>query len=185
MESVDQPQGAASAPCCRKVHLAASIKHAQIVVFLLTLLNLFCAHRRLGLVLGENTQVRFEALQRRCTPAVLFLSRDRLGQRRATYIEGAPDLIMEVVSPDGVACDWREKYLEYQAAGVREYWVVDPMAECVEAYALNAQQQHERLETQAGRIASRVLPGFHLRPEWLRQDDLPSPLDVLAELNAA
>jgi len=29
---------------------------------------------------------------------------------------------MEIVSPDSEARDWREKYLDYQAAGVREYW---------------------------------------------------------------
>lgn len=151
----------------------------------LTLLNIFCAQRRLGLVLGENAQVRFERLRRRCTPDILFLSHDRLNQRRKTYIEGAPDLVMEIVLPDSVARDWREKYLEYEAAGVREYWVVDPMAERVEAYVLNAQQRYERLEMQTGKIASRVLPGFYLKPEWLWQDELPNPMDVLAELSAA
>lgn len=167
------------------VPMATSIEHSQIIVFLLTLLNIFCAQRRLGLVLGENAQVRFERLRRRRTPDILFLSHDRLNQRRKTYIEGAPDLVMEIVSPDSVARDWREKYLEYEAAGVREYWVVDPMAERVEAYVLNAQQRYERLEMQAGKIASGVLPGFYLKPEWLWQDELPNPMDVLAELSAA
>jgi len=84
-----------------------------------------------------------------------------------------------------VARDWREKYLDYQAAGVREYWVIDPMARRVEAYAMDAQNQYERLEGQAGRIASRVLPGFYLEPEWLWREELLDPLEVLAGFDAA
>lgn len=167
------------------VPMATSIEHANILLFLMTLTHLFCLKHKFGRVLGPDSQIRFQALRRRRTPDILFLSNERLHQIRETYIAGAPDLVTEIVSPDSVARDWREKYLEYEAAGVREYWVVDPMAERVEAYALNAQNQYERLEMQAGKIASRVLPGFYLKPEWLWQDELPNPLDVLAELSAA
>lgn len=59
------------------------------------------------------------------------------------------------------------------------------MAGRVEAYALNAQQRYECLEMQAGKIASRVLSGFYLKLEWLWQDELPNPMEVLAELSAA
>lgn len=167
------------------VPMAKSVKHANILLFLMTLMHLFCLKHKFGRVLGPDSQIRFQALRRRRTPDILFLSNERLHQIRETYVEGAPDLAVEIVSPDSVARDWREKYLEYEAAGVLEYWVVDPMAERVEAYALNAQQRYERLEMQAGKIASRVLPGFYLKPEWLWQDELPNPMDVLAELSAA
>ena len=167
------------------VPVATSIKHAQIVRFLLTLLYLFSARYKLGEVLGETAQVRFAGLKQRRTPDIIFVANDRRHLFRETFFEGAPDLIIEIVSPDSVARDWREKYLDYQAAGVREYWVVDPMARQVEAYAMDAQNQYERLEAQAGRIASRVLPGFYLKPEWLWQEELPDPLGVLAEFDAA
>ncbi|BCX03621.1 MAG: hypothetical protein KatS3mg053_1559 [Candidatus Roseilinea sp.] len=94
-------------------------------------------------------------------------------------------MVVEVVSPDSVARDWREKYLDYQAAGVCEYWVVDPLSEQVEAYALNAEKQYERIEMQDDKIASRVLPGFYLKPSWLWQDELPNPMDVLTQFDAA
>ncbi|RME45672.1 MAG: Uma2 family endonuclease, partial [Caldilineae bacterium] len=87
-----------------------------------------------------------------------------------------------IVSPESVARDWREKYLEYEAAGVREYWVVDPMAERVEAYALSDEQRYTLLPEKEGRIESRLLPGFFLQPAWLWQETLPNPLEILKTL---
>lgn len=40
--------------------------------------------------------------------------------------EGAPDWIIEVVSPSSQSMDYLTKLLKYQGAGVREYWIVDP-----------------------------------------------------------
>ena len=39
---------------------------------------------------------------------------------------GAADLCVEVVSPESVTRDCREKLTEYEQAGVREYWLIDP-----------------------------------------------------------
>ena len=39
---------------------------------------------------------------------------------------GAPDLVVEVLSPSSIKYDWNHKFNRYEAAGVREYWVVDP-----------------------------------------------------------
>lgn len=41
-------------------------------------------------------------------------------------MDGTPDLIVEVTSPESLARDRGEKYVEYEAAGVREYWLIDP-----------------------------------------------------------
>jgi len=39
---------------------------------------------------------------------------------------GAPDLIVEILSPSTSKTDWKEKYQLYEQAGVREYWIVNP-----------------------------------------------------------
>jgi Uma2 family endonuclease len=167
------------------VPMATSIKHADILLFLLTLMHMFCLKQKLGRVLGPDSQIRFQALQRRRTPDILFLSNERLHQIRETYVEGAPDLAVEIVSPDSVVRDWREKYFEYQDAGVREYWVIDPMSKHVEVYALNDEGQYERIKMRKGRINSHVLSGLYLKPAWLWQDELPNPMDILAEFSAS
>lgn len=47
---------------------------------------------------------------------------------------GAPDWIIEIVSPSSKQMDYLIKLLRYQAAGVREYWIVDPQKERVTVY---------------------------------------------------
>jgi Uma2 family endonuclease len=163
------------------VPMAASIKHVDIQAFLLALLYFFCKPRKLGKVFGENAQLRFSTLKTRRTPDVAFLSAERLNLERETYIEGAPDLVIEIVSPDSVSRDWRDKYLEYEAAGVREYWVVDPQSEQVEACMLSETGEYSKIPVIESQIRSRVLAGFFLQPEWLWLDDLPNPLEILAK----
>jgi Uma2 family endonuclease len=44
------------------------------------------------------------------------------------YVEGAPDLLVEILSPSNWLYDRREKIQAYQEAGVAEYWIGDPRA---------------------------------------------------------
>lgn len=47
---------------------------------------------------------------------------------------GAPDWIIEIISPGNKEMDYYKKLFKYQAAGVREYWIVDPIKEMVMVY---------------------------------------------------
>jgi len=47
---------------------------------------------------------------------------------------GAPDWIIEIVSPSSKSIDYFTKLFKYRSAGVREYWIVDPMKKVVMAY---------------------------------------------------
>jgi len=50
---------------------------------------------------------------------------------------GAPDLVVEVVSPSTALKDKRVKLKRYRLSGVREYWIVDPFNQIVEVYKLS------------------------------------------------
>ena len=58
-------------------------------------------------------------------PDVLVVCNPNLISERAC--EGAPDLVVEVVSPSSRRMDYLTKADRYEKAGVREYWIVDPM----------------------------------------------------------
>jgi Uma2 family endonuclease len=162
----------------------ALVRHELVFNFLLTLLNLYVRRRNLGIVTGSQVQVRLRPGLRR-VPDLLFVSQARMNIIHPNMVEGAPDLVVEIVSPDSVARDWRDKYIEYAEAGVREYWIIDPQAQRTEWYWLNEQQHYELIEPQDGAYHSGMLEGFYLRDEWLWQDPLPDPLTVLRELGIA
>ena len=55
---------------------------------------------------------------------------------------GAPDLIIEVVSPSTKKRDYGIKLLKYRTAGVKEYWIVDPTRETVMVYWFEDEEQN-------------------------------------------
>src|SRR5262245_2970987 len=164
------------------VHSPANLRHVDLAGFLNLILRWFVTSRGLGVVYGPELQVRFASLQRRRVPDMLFVSTERMNILKNTEVEGASDLIVEIVSPDSPTRDWREKYLEHEAAGVREYWVVDPMSQRFEGYTLGAAGRYALIEEKDGVVYSTFLAGFFLKPPWLWQELLPNPLDVLKEL---
>jgi Uma2 family endonuclease len=161
-----------------------SVHHDDLQGFLKTLLRLFVRRKDLGKVYGSEVACRLQAGRRRVVrlPDVLFVAKANLDRIGPTYVNGAPDLAIEIVSPDSLSRDDREKYLDYQSAGVREYWIVDPLSQNVEMFSLDEGTKEFRpIAPVDGRLSSVVLPGFFLRPEWLWSDPMPSEIDVLHE----
>ena len=62
-------------------------------------------------------------------------SKSQLGEDG--YWHGAPDLVVEILSPGTARRDRREKFRLYEKHGAREYWIVDPEAEYIEAWRLD------------------------------------------------
>ena len=80
---------------------------------------------------------------------------------------GAPDWIIEVLSPGTVHRDTREKFDLYQEAGVGEYWLVAPGEQSITAYALDAATGRYQLAGEygePGRIPCATLPALVV--EW-------------------
>jgi len=135
-----------------------------------------------GEVFGIEVQIRLPNVRRRRNPDVLFVSRGREKIIKQTYIDGPPDLIMEIVSPDSKSRDWRDKYLDYEKSGVREYWIIDPSAQRVEAYSLGRDKNYKRIKEIDDRIQSKVLGKLIICPSWLWKSPLPKIATVLKEL---
>ena len=159
--------------------------HVRLNRFLIAVLNSFVEDGDLGEILGPEFVARFhaEGRLRRRVPDLLFVVKERQNLVGPTYLDGPPDLAVEVVSPDSGDRDHDEKYRDYESGGVREYWIIDPEAKTLEAYRLDG-GAFRRIEEAGGRVASAVLPGFFLRPDWLWRDPLPRVSDVLRELGA-
>jgi Uma2 family endonuclease len=141
--------------------------HGSISRFFITLLGLLLELRPQGELVGPEVQARLRPGLRR-VPDLFYVTREHARRVGETLVEGAPDLVIEIVSAEkSVARDWRDKFLEYQAAGVREYWIVDPATRVVHLYALDTEGHYQQQEEQDGRLVSTVLEGF-----WLKRDGL-------------
>ena len=65
-------------------------------------------------------------------PDLLFIAKERFDIIGELHIQGAPDLVVEVLSPSTAAYDKKKKRTLYFANGVKEYWMVDPDQQLVE-----------------------------------------------------
>ena len=94
-------------------------------------------------------------------PDLLFVSKARLGIIGPEYIIGAPDLVVEILSPSRPAYDRVTKLEQYALYGVAEYWIVDPIAESVEIYVL-AGKKYELKGSFTGSqvLSTTLLPGW-------------------------
>ncbi len=157
-------------------------EHQDLIGWLYMLLKLYVERRDLGVVSFDVwTRLRKPRRQLRA-PDIIFVAKERQDIVSGGPIKGPPDLIMEIVSADSEARDWREKFQDYQGAGVREYWVLDPASNAQEAYSLSADGTYKRIEIVDGKINSIVVPGFFVKPEWVWRTPRPSVLDLLPEL---
>ena len=161
----------------------ANTAHVRLTSFLDRVMAAFVERRDLGEVFGPELATRLSPCIRR-VPDLMFVAKERLPNVGPTHLEGPPDLALEIVSPDSVERDWRAKYADYQAAGVREYWVIDPAHQRVEAYRL-VDGAYQSIAHDQGRVASSVLAGFYLREEWLWRAELPKVREALEEIESA
>ena len=96
-------------------------------------------------------------------PDIIFISKERLNIIGETKIEAAPDLVIEILSPSTAYYDLRHKMRVYEATGVKEYWIVDPMEKTMEVY-VNLGKEYT-LFSQArikGTVKSKLLDGFEI-----------------------
>ena len=77
------------------------------------------------------------------------------------------DLVIEVVSPESVERDRIKKYNDYETAGIREYWIIDPNNESYEFYRL-ADKRYQSIAVNDDVVSSAVLPGLRLPLAWIR-----------------
>ena len=96
-------------------------------------------------------------------PDIMFISREREHILTRANVQGAPDLIVEILSPSSSTRDWRAKRELYAAHGVREYWIIDPTNRIVSVMLLqDGVLQIEQTRTEDDTATSTVLEGFNV-----------------------
>jgi Uma2 family endonuclease len=160
-----------------------STEHQMIRDFLVKIAGLYVEAHDLGAVLSAPYLMRIPNSPSGREPDLLFVSRERTNLITHQLLDGPADLVVEIVSPESIGRDRGEKFVEYEAAGVREYWLIDPLRQQAEFYRLDDKGLYRLAPLDAdGIYHSAVLDGFWLRVVWLWQHRLPPALSVLKEL---
>ena len=142
-------------------------RHQSILLRLVIPLEQFIATNGLGRVwvapldvVLSNTDV--------AQPDILFVSHTRGEIITEANIQGAPDLVVEILSPSTAQYDRGYKQLLYGRHGVQEYWMVDPDAETVEVLSLGEEGIESQDSYQRGQtLSSPLLEGLSIDLELI------------------
>jgi Uma2 family endonuclease len=113
---------------------APTRRHQWVSMKLVDALLRLLVHAGHGWVYHPPTGVEFPDTDEGVQPDIIFVSRARSETLVDEGIRGAPDLVVEILSPSTADRDRTIKKKLYQRQGVVQYWVVDLDAECVEVW---------------------------------------------------
>lgn len=163
----------------------SNLGHQRIVRFLVMLVGTYVERWQLGEIVLPPMLMRLSTRPSGREPDLMFVANAHLDWLTRSFVDGPADLVVEIVSPDSVVRDGRDKLLEHEQAGVPEYWIIDELRDEVRFYVLNQDGRYQRVPVgDDGIYASDVLPGFRMRVNWLWQRPLPTLDEARADLPA-
>jgi Uma2 family endonuclease len=148
---------------------APNFDHQYTVGEIFAALRTYVREHQLGIVISAPFEVHLPDIARPVQPDVLFIASGRAPCPGAADFTGAPDLIVEVFSQSTARTDRLVKFVAYERAGVREYWLADPRTRSVEVYSLSEDGTYE--------MAGQYTPGETVTSTVL--SDLALPVDDL------
>ncbi len=162
----------------------ASTRHEILFAFLMHLFREYVERKGLGIVLGSRVLVRIDPYNAR-EPDLVFVAAGREEIIREQEIAGAPDLILEIISPWDKPREVIAKQAQYEQIGVREYWRIDLPKREATVWRLQQGGRYVRTAPEEGILRSEVVEGFRLREEWLWREPgkFPAVQAVMEELS--
>jgi Uma2 family endonuclease len=156
-----------------------SARHSVLTRFISSVLQGYAEQKGLGTVYVPAFSMRLPDRRSGREPDVFFVADANSGRVHDRYVEGAADVVVEIVSPDSRTRDRAEKLAEYERGGVPEYWIVDPLAQRVDCWWLGEGGRYEAAPLgDPPMLRSRVMPGLWLDPEWLWSERPPAQIEV-------
>jgi len=146
------------------VSAAPFVRHQRIVLRLAFRLEGFLRDHRLGELLTAPTDVILsphDIVQ----PDLLFISNERNSIITEKNIQGAPDLVIEILSNSSRRLDEVLKRQAYEQFGAREYWICDPAQKTAQVWERTAEglRRSAQLSAAAGDVlATPLLPGLEI-----------------------
>jgi len=145
---------------------APFFSHQKIALRFYRTLDDWVTPRDLGEVVASPIDMVLSP-HRAVQPDVAFIAKERLNIIDRA-IMGPVDLAAEVISLGGRNRDRIEKRDLYEQYGVKEYWIIDPEPQTVEVlHMVNSRYELAMRSGPGATAASRLLPGFEVKVDWL------------------
>lgn len=133
--------------------------HQDLVLKIAVVLKAYVDKKNAGIVIISPMDV-YLAETEVYQPDIIFISNDKK-EIIKDRVHGVPDLVVEVLSPSNAYFDLVHKKNVYEAAGVKEYWIVDPQEKTIEVYEnVEGQFRLHAKTKQTGTIGSKLIDGF-------------------------
>jgi Uma2 family endonuclease len=156
-----------------------SLKHDFISRYLDRLLDAYFARNPIGTVLRAPFVMRVDAVDSRREPDIQVVLQDNPGKLTETATIGPADICIEIVSEESFSRDYGDKHKEYERAGVKEYWLIDPLRKRHHFYRLDDESIYQIVPLGEGsNFYSPLLPKFKLHVPTLWQDTLPNFIEI-------
>ena len=151
-----------------KMAPAPTVEHQRILRKLAFLLHQSVTENELGEVLFAPVDVVIQRQPLRTRQPDLLFVKEENSDILGRVVEGAPDLVAEILSPGNSRSDLDDKLADYAGLGVQECWLVSPEARTVEVLGLKeANLQRTSLHGLGDQIESAVLEGLELEVSQL------------------
>lgn len=160
-------------------------RHQLVMGFLYILLSAYLGFTKLGKVFLDGYQMQLDDEKTPRQPDLLVVLEKHYSRLEKTRVNGAADLVIEIISPATGKADRGEKFYEYQNGGVPEYWIIDPETEEVLIYVLDEKGLYKRDTETSSKIVSHILPRFILDAKILWQEslpELPEAVEIVKEM---
>ena len=119
-------------------------RHQRVVMRLCAALSRILVDSGHGEAFCAPLLVQFPGTEDRVQPDILFVSNERRAIIGEKQVVGAPDLVVEILSPSTAHRDRGIKLDLYGRSGVRQYWIVDPVEDVVDVWRFGDEPGHER-----------------------------------------
>lgn len=170
-------------------YMPPSNEHQDLAGFLYALIHSFVDELGIGRTGIAPREVKLWPGGPSREPDIFFVHKDRLAGFDKMRFNGAPDMVLEIVSPGSVREDRVRKFTEYEQAGVGEYWLIDPRPNqhTVECFVRDAAGIFQPVEAgEDGRLYSSVLTyegaRFWLHVSWPWQEPQPRTSRLLRQI---
>jgi Uma2 family endonuclease len=161
----------------------ASLEHQRLLDFLNDLVKAHIRPRQLGWVYFAPVAMKLPTRPSGREPDLLYVSAEHADRLKETFVDGPADLVVEIISPESDARDRGDKFVEYEGAGIREYWLIDPLRREATFFQLGDDGRYRAASLEPdGGFESAVIPGLRLRVAWLWRRPLPTVEAALSEL---